>query len=303
MIANSQWLDDFPLKIAPRMTIRSFMDREPWWVVRDDLPLGEVIGLCVEAKTVANRRPVYVKELRRSLRKFSQGRETIGIASISPSDIEAYFKDSKFSIRTRETQMSRLGALFSWAERRGLIQFNPVRRLDRIVIDHPPPRILTPEEADRLLMFAENRQPKLFGYIVLGLFAGVRPDELAKLEWSAVDIERALLAVDSAASKTRMRRVVPLHPKAVQWIRRVKNRAGPVVSCNRPHQLQRLAMWMGWEEWPKDVLRKTCASYLLALHQDAGKVSMWMGHTQTVLYRHYRELVRPEDCAAFWSIA
>ena len=287
------------------MTILSPMrvGNEPWWTVKDELPLGKAISWCVESKQVANRRPVYIKELRRSLLKFSVGRESLDISSISPADIEDYFKDSKFSIRTRETQMSRLGALFSWAERRGLIQFNPVRRLDRIAIDHPPPRILTPQEADRLLMFSENRQPKLFGYVVIGLFAGVRPDELAKLEWSAVDTERALLTIDSAASKTRRRRVVPLHPKAVHWILKVKDRRGPIVSCNRPHQLQRLAMWMGWEEWPKDVLRKTCASYLLELHQDAGKVSTWMGHTQTVLYRHYRELVRPEDCAAFWSTA
>jgi integrase len=266
------------------------------------LTLQAAIQQCIAAKAAAGRRSIYVRELRRSLLKFSEGRESMGIASVSPEAVEAYLKDNQYSMRTRETQMTRLGSLFSWAERRGYIQFNPVRRLERIVIDHPPPRILTPAEAERLVLLAEARQPKLFGYVVLGLYVGIRPDELARLTWADVDVDRGLVRIDSAAAKTRKRRIVPLEAKAVYWLRRVPRRQGPIADCNRPHQLQRLAKWMGWERWIHDVLRHTCASQLLALHGDAGRVSRILGNSPAILLSRYLELVDPNDCKLFWSV-
>ena len=53
--------------------------------------------------------------------------------------------------------------------------------------------------------------------------------------------------------------------------------------------------------WPKDVLRHTAASYLLALHGDVGKVAMMLGNSPNILLTHYHEPVCETDCAAFWK--
>ncbi len=39
-----------------------------------------------------------------------------------------------------------------------------------------------------------------------------------------------------------------------------------------------------------------------ALHQDAGKVVLMLGNSPAILLKHYRELVTPEECEAFWAI-
>ena len=59
---------------------------------------------------------------------------------------------------------------------------------------------------------------------------------------------------------------------------------------------------LGFTDWPKDVLRHSCASYLMALWQDAGRVAAELGKSVNILLRHYRELVRKEDAERFWRI-
>jgi hypothetical protein len=52
---------------------------------------------------------------------------------------------------------------------------------------------------------------------------------------------------------------------------------------------------------PRDVLRHTAASHLLVPHGARAAVDM-PGHSEMILFRQYRELVRPEKDKAFWEI-
>ena len=54
-------------------------------------------------------------------------------------------------------------------------------------------------------------------------------------------------------------------------------------------------------DWPNNGLRHSYASYRLAQCQDAAKVALEMGNTPTMIFRHYRELVMPQDAAAWWN--
>jgi integrase len=54
--------------------------------------------------------------------------------------------------------------------------------------------------------------------------------------------------------------------------------------------------------WHQDVMRHTCASYLLASEQDAGNVALWLGNSPKILVAHYWGLAKEEDATAFWSI-
>jgi hypothetical protein len=50
-------------------------------------------------------------------------------------------------------------------------------------------------------------------------------------------------------------------------------------------------------------MRHSFGSYYLALHEDAPRTALQMGHLQTaVLFNHYRDLVSREDAEAFWSL-
>jgi len=55
--------------------------------------------------------------------------------------------------------------------------------------------------------------------------------------------------------------------------------------------------------WPKNGLRHSFASYHLAHFKDAARLALELGHTdQELLFRHYRELVTPDQAAKYWEI-
>jgi integrase len=55
--------------------------------------------------------------------------------------------------------------------------------------------------------------------------------------------------------------------------------------------------------FPSNGLRHSFASYHLAHFRDAARLAIELGHAdQELLFRHYRELVKPEVAAKYWAI-
>ena len=55
-------------------------------------------------------------------------------------------------------------------------------------------------------------------------------------------------------------------------------------------------------EWPQNGLRHSFGSYRLAVLQDANKTALEMGNSPAMVFRHYRELVKPKAAKLYWSI-
>jgi hypothetical protein len=87
------------------------------------------------------------------------------------------------------------------------------------------------------------------------------------------------------------------------WLAPYAAQTGPVcqwISVRRT--VVRLGKALGIR-WPKNGLRHSFATYRLAQCQDAAKVALEMGNTPNMIFRHYRELVTPQEAAAWWSIS
>jgi len=54
--------------------------------------------------------------------------------------------------------------------------------------------------------------------------------------------------------------------------------------------------------WKKNALRHSYASYRLAECADASRVSLEMGNTPQMVFRHYRELVKQADAEKWFGI-
>jgi len=264
------------------------------------MSIETVIRECLSAKTMANRRPLYVRNLSVYLRMFSRGRETQKIQSFDLATIEAWFASRCEAPATRRGGVGRLSALFSFAARRGYINDNPCSRMERIRVDDKPPTIFTPAEAETLLRYVAREMPWRLAHVVVGLFTGIRPVEMQRIFWRDIEIERAFIRVDASASKVRQRRIVPIPPNAVEWLA-ICPRTDRPIGAMRWKWIARVRRDCGII-WTKDALRHSAASYLLAKFEDCGKVSRWLGNSPTILLRNYTELVSAEDCLAFWSI-
>src|SRR5215471_10120775 len=54
--------------------------------------------------------------------------------------------------------------------------------------------------------------------------------------------------------------------------------------------------------WPTNALRHSFGSYHLAHFQDAAALALQMGNSPDVIFRHYREVVRPRQAALYWQV-
>lgn len=280
------------------------------WLVQSCKPIAAIMEEFLTYKERKNRRPEYLKTLKSFLSRFTR-EMPYSIEEISAERIESWLCKDRHKPSTQCAAMGRLSSFFSYCERRQYVMANPMRRLERPTIERNPPAILSPEHAAKFLRAALEIHPEILGYAALGMFTGIRPSELVRMDWAAVDITPRTMKdlvgygvanVSAAASKVRYRRIVPIHPTALEWLKLCKC-DGPIVKQSRTHPYTaRLATKAGFC-WSPDILRHTCASYQVALYEDAGRVAHWLGNSKSILLTHYYQLVSAEDCAAFWSIA
>jgi integrase/recombinase XerD len=267
------------------------------------VPVSQVIEELLRAKTAANRRPVYVRTLRFYLAMFARGREDKPIGSFKRADIVQWFESRNDSPASRRTGIQLLSVLFAHAQRVGYTTENPASKFETVTVDRKPPRILSPAECRKLMLYAKRNMRWRVPQLALCLYAGIRPTEVSKLTWNDIDLDRGFVRIDAHVSKIRRRRIVRLEPKCIAWLKWAKPQVNPKrrIGWLSPRWKQRLAEHCGFR-WIPDLLRHCAASYWLALRNDVGFVSRMLGNRPSVLLNHYTELVTPEDCRRFWKM-
>jgi len=266
--------------------------------------LADAIADLLRVKAAARRRPAYIRSLRQYLAMFARGREQLPVSSLTVGDLDDWFNSRNEAPCTQASNVGRLSALFQFGVRRGWLDQNPCRRLEPVAVEYKAPKILTPEEALKLMEAVRASCPRGLAWFALALFAGIRPEECDRLTWSNIDLTAGVVRIDAAAAKLRQRRIVHLMPAAIAWLQAAKETGAdlPIPNVTRRRMQRDLRPTMGWEAWPQDILRHTAASYWLAAVQDAGKVAHELGNSAGILLRHYRELVSREDAERFWAM-
>jgi integrase len=133
-------------------------------------------------------------------------------------------------------------------------------------------------------------------YIALAVFAGVRPQEILLLEAINLKLDRKILEITKA--KTRRRRIVRLSDNGISWLRLGQ---GLPYESGTWRRLKKIRDKLSFK-WQHDIMRHSFCSYHVACHRNTAMTALEAGHTETILFKHYRELVSEEDAKEFWDI-
>lgn len=268
-----------------------------------DVQIGQAIAALLKVKRLVNLRRESVTGLRQYLSQFSRGRESWPLSRFSVDVIEDWFLSRNESSSTQASNVGRLSSLFSYAVRRRWLLENPCDLLEKVRIDRKPPPILKPHQCAMIMDWCRREKPHRAAFFALAIYAGIRPHELARLTWDAVNVEDGTVTIDAAASKVRRRRIVELEPMAIQWLAWAKEHGGrlPVSRETRRRYLDDASELLGLDAWPQDCMRHSAASYLLALHKNAALTAYRLGNSVKVLETNYKALVRSGECREFWA--
>jgi integrase len=265
----------------------------PW--PHEGASLADAVNQLLVAKARAGRGDRYLRQLRCSLAAFVRGRGRRPLEAITAGEIESWLMARDLAARTRANTLKDLRLLFAWAQRRGYVRTNPALGVE---LPQPPPAgapgIHSPDEVRRVLEVARRHDPQVCRLLAVRYFAGVRSAEALRLREH--DFRPGLLEVPAAKAKTRARRLVTIQPALAAWLA-LGETLGPM-RVDRVRQVVRAAGVL----WPHNVTRHTFCSYHLAAFGSAAGTALEAGHSEAMLFRHYRALATPTEAAAFWAI-
>ena len=248
-----------------------------------------------------NIRPIYAKDSKTRLKPFCNEWETLAANVIDASDIDRFLDKMEATLTNRKNYIRYLSCFYSWAMKNGKADSNPAKTTNQVVIPRETPKIYTPTEAETILQKTAQLHPELIPYIAIGFFAGIRPEELLRIEWADIDLEIGEIHVHAGQAKTKDARIVKIQPNLKSWLKQHPNQKGLVFpySGNALRQWRSDIFTVSGIKMIPDGLRHSFATYHLARFDSSDKTCEEMGHrTPAMLFRHYRGLAKSRETLA-----
>lgn len=137
-------------------------------------------------------------------------------------------------------------------------------------------------------------------------FAGIRPDEVAKLRWEDVSLDLENIRIGPTIAKKARRRNVRIHPTLAAWIKTVPEdqRDGKIVPPRWRYKSARVRKEAGIDGHEKqDALRHSFGTYMLAAENDLDALKADMGHEHVrVFFEHYHKAVPKKEALQYWQV-
>lgn len=250
---------------------------------------------------------------RRRMEKFTQAFGTFDVCDLRPEHLDLFFVEhlKDLAPRTRNHFRSTLTVFFKWCVRKSLLAENHSLRKSnglcpdgktKEAADVGEVEVYTAKEFAALLSTAQGALQAL---IAIGGLAGLRTEELLRLTWADVWRRPGFIEVVGRKAKTRQRRLIPMLPALTAWLtpfRALKEGSlwtGKFVSFHEHMRELHTAA-----EVPRrdNALRHGFISYRLSDIHNEHQVAAEAGTGIQMLYRHYREIVTPQEAKQWFNV-
>lgn len=234
--------------------------------------------------------------------------------------ILAYLKGQGWGPKSQNNVRGILHHFFNYCaeDSRRWTQQNPVKGVPKLEVPRGLPEIIKPELTADLFAFLETyagkaRSPQkpgcLIPYFALATFAGMRPslpdgeiwklgqiDDLSRL----IDQEMGVIRVTPDVAKTDSIRQIKIRPNLAAWLNRYPLDGYPIVVPGMRSLVTEVRKKFGLSN---DVLRHTFISNHVAKWKSLGEAALEAGNSESVIRRHYLNLVSEAEAERFWGVA
>ncbi len=181
---------------------------------------------------------------------------------------------------------------------------NPLRKITAPPANRGRVRFLSDSERERLLTSCQHsRNPALYPLVLLALTTGARKEELRRLRWGQIDLERGMIRLEE--TKNGERRLLVVTGRALQVLkgwrltdRRPEAWVFPSKKYDRHKPtligvaFEHAARRAGLDNFHFHDLRHTAASYLAMSGASLLDIAEILGHKQLTQTRKYTHLLQ-----------
>ncbi|MDA9764056.1 MAG: tyrosine-type recombinase/integrase [Opitutales bacterium] len=262
-----------------------------------------------------------VKELVSRSNKLNEALGGFLIHQISKEQVMTWIQGLELGPQSKSNYLSIASQVFLYAKQKHFLAQSPTeditdterKELHGRLNKGADIKVLDIGEAERLITYTAAERPEFLGVIALGLFCGIRTEELKQLTWEAVKLSEGFVTIGKTIAKKRRLRNVTLPDNAQEWLSLCEDRTGriaPYTGKKFEAQFLQLRLKAGFKDdegrstWPSNGMRHSFGSYHYALHEDSGKTSKELGHkdNDVILFDHYRALTTNKDGERYFAI-
>lgn len=278
------------------------------------ISVADAFARFIAERKAANLRPLSIINLESKCAELLAIKGGDEVSSIGTDAIKPMiFKETRGPVAQNNHRRA-LHAFFEWARKQGYCADNPAAHIAVTKQDTKEPVVLSIKEAGKLLNAALTyKGGVVLPYVALATFAGLRPTELARLSWEAIDLKAKTVTITGKIAKMRSRRVVEMSDSLIEWLRPFAKAVPSLVGKNWRRDFDAVKAKAGFgtpttkkpklKPWTPDIMRHTAISYHLAKFQHEGKTALWAGNSPDVIQSDYKGLVAPSNVAKFWGIS
>ena len=279
---------------------RDFARRNP--AALPPKPVREAVADFLATKGQNGVSTRYVADLTQKLNKLSQAFDG-PLSSLTADRLQTWLDGNTLAPATFESYCRVLGTFAGFCVRKRWLPhgWDEIDRIEKPKRKPSAIEIYSPDELARLFAVADA---DFVPILAIAALAGIRSAEIQRLTWSDIDMQSGFITVGAAQAKTASRRIVPIAENLKAWLAPYVRESGRIWprSAGDLHWQQARTAKRAVMAWKKNACRHSFVSYRLAQVQDAGKVSLEAGNSPRMVFRHYRELVRPTDATKWFSI-
>lgn len=240
-----------------------------------------------------------------ALRSFSALHGELSFSELRGLHVHAYVQTRLALGRSSGTinhELAILSSALNYAVRKWgfRLEENPVR-YQRLKLGPPRVRYLTKAEASRLLEASLSISVELSEFVRLALNTGCRKNEVLRMRWADIDLDKRLFILRPEVNKTGRWRVLPLNDGALLALKNLRGLCGDsdlVFPCPRGGRLRQLDKHFrmaveaaGIHDFRIHDLRHTFASWLVSEGVDLLKVRDLLGHSSVKMTERYAHLM------------
>jgi integrase len=236
---------------------------------------------------------------------------TRAIKTLDGAEIRAWLEGEKLSAKTRTNCLKYIKRMFKLA--RAWSQ-DGNRLLDKDIFEHvegfgegqrDETQVFTVEQHQA---FLNALQPEFIPLFTINSFSGYRRDEIVRMDWSQIKLERRLIDLPARSSKngkkTGKRKLNEgIFENLVAWLAPYRQESGPVADFTEDDiqtEITRACKVVGIK-WIKNVMRHSFASYAVPIKGFVW-TSLQCDHSEKVLRERYHEVVMKADAERYWQI-
>lgn len=205
---------------------------------------------------------------------------------------------------TRDTFRKWTVALWRWAQAQNYLsreikteaeRTQPIRKDDMVV------GIIGAPTYAKLLTHFRAHHPDYLPALVLAGFCGLRRSEIHAQKWEDINLETGNLRVTKAKRGTPSRRLVPIHPSALEWLLLAADRTEWVCGNLAIDRIRDIAGKAKYD-LPENCFRHSFISHRVAMTGNIPETSFIAGNSPDMIRRHYLELVTKAEGEQWFSI-